>query len=228
MYLIERLRLVITYLCLLLAVLVLTLSTARAQGTMPVKAPAPSISCPNVGCNGGYLGVNIGTLGSSADISANGVNSSVLTAGGLIGVDAGWNYWGVMNNASWFIGGNLKLDYDMTGTNGGSPGLFSAQTVVAGGVLQNVFVGQAGSGQGPTQIGPFTALYPFAEAGIAEKGFASTYKTGWTSGGGFWVPLGGRWMAKAEYLYTNWNATVSQTTTVNNDQRLFLGVDYHF
>jgi len=230
----DRARFIITYLCLLLGLVLATMEWATAQtAPIPVKAPAVVVSgCPPTQmslCNGFYAGVNIGTAGMQSDISNAGVPASVFTAGGIAGVNIGWQYWSTTNGLPWYAGIEVMADYDAMGTVGGSPGALVVEKFQAGGLFQNLLTGGTAPGQGPLAIGPFTALIPFIEGGPAQRQFGgSGFANGWMGGTGVAIPLGGRWTAKVEYMHLGWTNKVNPAIKVNAEDVVNIGLNYHF
>lgn len=203
---------------------------ARAADLLPVKGiqALPTINCTQQNCSGWYFGANLMGNGTNADIIGNGINGSIFAAGGMVGVDAGYQLW----NGTFFAAAEVIADYDATGgiSSGGKPRYFFAQLVKAGMGLQNLFSAQPTPSQGPVPITVPTSLQaslisPYIQVGAVER----PWGTGWATGAGATFVVGGGYNLDLSYLYTKYgNGTVSPTQDIKNESLIKLSLNRMF
>ena len=224
-------------LVLALGVLALGTSGSALAADMPVKGPvykAPPVVMYN--WTGFYVGINGGYgWGRSNQIDTLGVPSGTFNqTGGLIGGTLGYNWQ--FNNV--VVG--LEGDLDWASVDGSIAGCFSG----------SCYTDMRGFGTVRPRVGMAWGMFmPFVTGGLAfadiragQTGpFAASntsWKTGWTVGGGVEAMVAPQWSVKAEYLFADFGSGLSSyriTCTgcvpVSASERvsvLRLGVNYHF
>ena len=195
-------------------------ASADAADILKLKAPAyvqPVCSAGSAtmtpSCSGFYLGLNVQGIGSNLDILGSGINNSVFAGGGLVGLDAGYQFW----NGTFFLAGEGQFDYDFQGSGLNAEPFnqrWSGDVLAKAGVgLSNILgigqpntTGPATSSQGPISLAviPGTAfMSPYAVVGGAFK----NNQQGWITGAGAEWILAQGWNLDIFYHHINWNAT---------------------
>lgn len=183
----------------------------------PVCSAGSTAMAPS--CSGFYAGLNVQGIGSNLDILGSGINNSVFAAGGLVGLDVGYQFW----NGTFFLAGEGQIDYDFQ-NNALSAEPFQqrwdANILMKAGVgLSNVIgIGQPNTtgmptpSQGPINLAviPGTAfMSPYAVVGGAFK----SGQQGWITGAGAEWILAQGWNLDIYYHHINWNAAPAGAIT---------------
>jgi outer membrane immunogenic protein len=179
--------------------------TAQAQGFLSYPSYPPPIDW-----RGLYLGGEGGVgWGSSRHTDATGFDSgSFDLSGGLIGGTAGYNWqtgpfvYGLEGDMSW-----ADISGSTAGTEGLACGGFQCSTR-----LDDLGTVRARFGYSLGTILPYvTGGFAFGDVhgsesgtpGVSATGSGSSYRTGWTVGGGIEDAITPRWRAKIEYLHVD-------------------------
>lgn len=198
---------------------------------IPYKAPTLRVAsspCTLQQCSGFYVGVNIIGAGTNADILGNGINGSVFSGGGAIGLTGGYQLW----NGNFFAAAEVFGDYD-AGVNpmGASKGRYIFGEMAKFGLgLNNVFSNQPTPSQGPITIPSALAgslLSPYVQVGAVER----PWGTAWATGAGADFTLGGGWNLDLSYIYANYQKTTATTpviVTIPNENLIKLGLNRKF
>jgi outer membrane immunogenic protein len=182
---------------LLACVGLMVLAGSAAAADLPPAAPyykAPAYA-PVYNWTGFYIGVNGGGgFGQSTWDSAGSFNLS----GGLVGGTVGYNY----QIGQAVIGAEGDIDWtDLRGTTTSAACPAGCQT--SNSWLSTV---RARLGYAADRFMPFvTAGAAFGNVSASSPGLvgASSTNAGWTVGAGIEFALGGRWTARAEYLFVD-------------------------
>jgi outer membrane immunogenic protein len=210
-----------------LAMTVTAANAADLGRRMPTKAPAYEQA---YNWTGFYAGINGGYGFGRSEWNAATGSSSFDTNGGLVGGTLGYNHQ--MGRLVLGVEGDIDASW-MKGSTTGLPCTTTCDT-------ENAWLGTARG-----RIGyAFDRVLPYATAGAAfgdikatTAGFGGARDTnvGWTAGAGVEVALGGRWSAKAEYLYADLGdincPTGSCAASTNVDFTTNIvrgGINYHF
>lgn len=178
-------------------------SAAYAADLMPTKAQAKysAAPCTTLDCSGFMVGANLVGTGSNLDIIGSGINGSVFSGGGLIGLDAGGQLW----NGQYFAGAMASLDLDANVSSNVHSGRYLAMGLFQLGVgLSGIFNPVSGNpGPGPITIPQQIAgalLSPYVEFGVAIR----PRGTAWVSGAGAEFRLSDYYALRLDYLHLNY------------------------
>lgn len=188
--------------------LLCSILTASAAD-LPLKAPVLIDNCTFTSCSGWYVGGSLIGSGTSQDITGAGINPSVFSAGGMIGLDAGYQLW----NGNLFAAVEVAAYYDVTG---GLAVSAPARQRYMGLQLFKVGYGMSGLFGSPGQTTPSQApttltipsalaaalLSPYAQVGAVER----PWGTGWAVGAGMDFIVARGWNLDVSYLRVNYGA----------------------
>jgi opacity protein-like surface antigen len=216
------------------------LPTVKKAAALPAAAP-----CTVQQCSGFYLGVNLSGQGSNADILGQGINGSIFAGGGMLGAQAGYQWW----NGQWMFAIEGGADGVVTsGTQVGAPGttalatvdnrLFAWQVVKAGLGLQGLFgaptaTATPGQTPAPIQIPQFllaSLAAPYVQFGAAER----IHATGWLSGAGAIFVLAQNWTLNVDYKHVSYSGTPADpangvvTALPKTDDIVTVGLNWNF
>lgn len=203
------------------------ISGAAGAVDMPAPIRAPGVftpaPCTLQACSGFYVGVNVIGAGANTDLTiAPGFSSSVFSAGGMIGMQAGYQFW----NGKWFIAAEAGIDYDVTNniqvtavTN--SKRYFAFQVVKLGTALFDLG-GQTSPTQAPVPISIPSSLAsmlisPYVQTGAVER----PWGTGWAYGAGADFIVGSGWNLDLSYLRVTYGGSPSiNPVTIEKSENL--------
>lgn len=201
---------------------------------IPVKATAPAApNCTVTGCSGWYIGGNIIGTGSNLDIIGSGINGSVFSGGGALGLDAGYQFW----NGQFFFAGEVFGDYDVLshGVGSGNQNSYLFGQVAKFGIgLSGLFGGAGGASTTPSQSPvPITVpaqlasslISPYVQFGAVER----PWGVGWATGAGADFVIAAGWNLDISYLYVQYNnASINPITTEQNENLIKLSLNRKF
>ena len=193
-------------------------ASANAADMLKLKAPAYVAPVCSAGsatmtpsCSGFYVGLNVQGIGSNLNILSAGINNSVFAGGGLVGLDAGYQFW----NGTFFLAGEAQFDYDFQNKALSAEPFnqrWSGDILAKAGVgLANILgAGSPSPSQGPINpvLIPGTAfMSPYVVLGGAFK----QGQQGWVTGAGAEWILAQGWNLDIFYHNINWNSTPTGT-----------------
>lgn len=197
-------------------------STAYAADVpLPLKSPFAAVVCTPQNCSGFYAGFGVLGDGSNIDIVGNGVNGSVFSAGGVIKLQGGYQFW----SGSFFAAIDGSVGYEFTTPTSAA---ISATSAPHGSKFVGMELVKLGYNflSSPPQLAnivpsqsPIPILAPasilanstpyFTFGGMQRRGVSE-----WVNGAGVQTIIAAGWSTDIKYLYAPTQQNIPATSIV--------------
>ncbi|WP_315792211.1 hypothetical protein [Bradyrhizobium sp. SZCCHNRI1002] len=200
---------------------------AAAAPVLQMPSLSVPVPCSMSNCSGWYLGFGMSGNGSNLDIVANGINQSVFSAGGILDVHGGYQFWD--GNYFFAVEGGVGNEFAKAQPVAGAVSLNTIvgyELVKVGGALSgliNPSTSTTTPGQAPAAIAvpaSLSKIYmsPYFAAGAIQRGGYSQ----WVTGAGAEFVLAAAWSMDLRYLYAPSSNSLPSTNIIT------IGLNRHF